>query len=41
MFWSSFIFIPFLFITSLIWLGMAAAQFVAEMKQKRKKLGDE
>jgi predicted membrane protein len=40
-FWSSFLFIPFLFITSLIWLGMAAAQFIAAMKQKRKKLGDE
>jgi apolipoprotein N-acyltransferase len=34
MFWSSFIFIPFLFITSLTWLGMAVVQFIAEMKQK-------
>ena len=36
MFWASFIFIPFLFLASIVWLLMSAAQFVAEMKQKRK-----
>jgi apolipoprotein N-acyltransferase len=40
MFWSSFLFIPLLFLASIAWLGMAAAQFIAEMIQKRKKLRD-
>ncbi len=34
-FWSSFIFIPLLFITSIAWLIMAAVQFAAEIKQKK------
>jgi len=37
MFWTTFIFIPFLFLASIVWLGMSAAQFIAEMRQKRKK----
>ena len=36
MFWASFIFIPFLFLASVVWLGMSAVQFVAQMRQKRK-----
>ena len=36
MFWTSFIFIPFLFLASIAWLGMSAVQFVVEMRQKRK-----
>ena len=41
MFWTTFIFIPFLFLASIVWLGMSAAQFVAEMREKRKeKMGE-
>jgi len=36
MFWTTFIFIPFLFLASIAWLGMSAVQFIAEMRQKRK-----
>jgi len=36
MFWTSFIFIPYLFLASLVWLGMSAVQFVVETRQKRK-----
>jgi len=36
MFWATFIFIPFLFLASIVWLGMSAVQFIAEMRQKRK-----
>lgn len=40
MFWASFIFIPFLFITAIAWLGMSLAQFidlqVERRRQKRK-----
>lgn len=36
MFWSSFIFIPFLAIISAVWLGMAVVQFFAAAMQKRK-----
>ena len=36
MFWTTFIFIPFLFLASIAWLGMSAVQFVVEMRQKRK-----
>jgi hypothetical protein len=35
-FWSSFILIPLLLLASVVWLIMAAVQFIAEMKQKRK-----
>ena len=36
MFWSSFIFVPLLFLASLVWLIMAAVQFITEIVQKRK-----
>lgn len=36
-FWASMIFIPFLFILSLAWIGMAAAQFILAQVEKRKK----
>ena len=36
MFWTSFIFIPFLFLASIVWLVMSAVQFVVEIRQKRK-----
>ena len=36
MFWAFFIFIPFLFLASIVWLGMSAVQFVVEMRKKRK-----
>jgi hypothetical protein len=32
MFWASFIFIPLLFVAALVWLGMAATQFVIAKK---------
>jgi hypothetical protein len=32
MFWASFLFIPLLFIAALVWLGMAAAQFLIARK---------
>jgi hypothetical protein len=35
-FWSSFILIPLLMLASAVWLIIAAVQFIAEMKQKRK-----
>ena len=34
MFWSSFIFVPLLFLAAIVWLVMAAIQFIGEMKQK-------
>lgn len=37
MFWASMIFIPFLFILSLAWIGMAATQFILVQVEKRKK----
>jgi len=41
MFWASFIFIPFLFLASIVWLGMSAAQFIVAMRQRRKeKMGN-
>ena len=36
MFWATFIFIPFLFLASIVWLGMSAVQFVVGMGKKRK-----
>ena len=36
MFWASFIFIPLLFLAAVVWILMAAVQFVVEMRQKRK-----
>ncbi len=36
MFWASFLFIPLLFAASVIWLGMAATQFIMVKVQKRK-----
>lgn len=36
MFWASMLFIPFLFITSLVWIAMAIVQFVHSWWQKRK-----
>jgi len=36
MFWTSFIFVPFLFLVSIVWLVMAAVQFGMAMRQKRK-----
>ena len=41
MFWTSFIFVPLLFLASIAWLSMAAVQFIVEMKQKRKDNGVE
>jgi hypothetical protein len=35
MFWASFIFIPLLFMASLVWMVMSAIQFVAARAQKR------
>ena len=41
MFWTSFIFIPYLFLASIMWLGMSAVQFIVEMREKRKeKMGE-
>jgi hypothetical protein len=39
MFWVSFLFAPFLFLASIVWIIMAAVQFVVGMKQKRKNNG--
>lgn len=36
MLWASFIFIPLLFLAAVVWILMAAVQFVVEMRQKRK-----
>ena len=36
-FYASFLFIPLLFVASLVWLVMAAAQFIAAKVQKWKK----
>ena len=36
MFWASFLFIPLLFAASLVWLVIAAIQFVMERIKKRK-----
>ena len=37
MFWVSFLFAPFLFLASIVWIIMAAVQFIVGMKEKRKK----
>jgi len=37
MFWALMLFIPFLFIASLAWIGMAVAQFILVQVEKRKK----
>ncbi len=34
MFWATFIFIPLLFLAAVVWVLMAAVQFVAEMRRK-------
>ena len=34
MFWATFIFIPFLFLAALTWLGMSLAQFVRSARGK-------
>lgn len=36
MFWASMLFIPFLFIVSLVWIAISAVQFVAARLEKRK-----
>lgn len=36
MFWASFLFIPLLFGAAIVWLGMAAVQFLIVQAQKRK-----
>ena len=36
MFWASFLFIPLLFGAALVWLAMAALQFIVAKVQKRK-----
>lgn len=36
MFWAIFIFIPFLFIAALVFLGMSLAQFIVSLVQKRR-----
>jgi hypothetical protein len=36
MFWAMFIFIPFLFIATLVFLGMSLAQFIVSLAQKRR-----
>jgi len=36
MFWASFLFIPLLFGAAVVWLGMAATQFIMVKVQKRK-----
>jgi hypothetical protein len=36
MFWTSMVFIPFLFLAALAWILMAAAQFVVGFLEKRK-----
>ena len=36
MFWSSFMFIPLLFVAALVWLVMAALQFIIAKVQKKK-----
>lgn len=35
-FWASMIFIPFIFLVSLAWLGMALVQFIAHQWEKRR-----
>lgn len=36
MFWASFLFIPLLFAAALVWLGMAASQFITAKVRKQK-----
>lgn len=36
MFWALMVFIPFMFVTSLVWVGMALVQFIASQIGKRK-----
>jgi len=36
MFWASFLFIPLLFVATIVWLGIAGIQFVIARVQKRK-----
>jgi hypothetical protein len=37
MFWTLMVFIPFMFVTSLVWIGMALVQFIVSQLAKRKK----
>lgn len=37
LFWASFLFIPFLFIASLVWLGMSLAQFIQLQVDKHRR----
>jgi hypothetical protein len=37
MFWALMVFIPFMFVTSLVWIGMALVQFIVSQLEKRKK----
>jgi hypothetical protein len=34
MFWASFLFIPFLLLATLVWLGMSLVQFIAGLREK-------
>ncbi len=36
MFWAMFIFVPFLFIATFVFLGMSLAQFIVALVQKRR-----
>jgi hypothetical protein len=36
MLWTSFLFVPLLFVATLVWLGMAGLQFVVAKVQKRR-----
>jgi uncharacterized membrane protein len=40
MFWASFLFVPLLFAAAVIWLVMAALQFIVEKVQKPKEKTD-
>jgi predicted membrane protein len=37
LFWASFLFIPFLFLASLVWLGMSLAQFIQLQVDRRRR----
>jgi hypothetical protein len=39
MFWATFLFIPFFFIATLVYLGMSLAQFIAAKPWKRRDRG--
>jgi hypothetical protein len=36
MFWGIFLFIPYLFLATLVYLGMSLAQFITSLAQKRR-----